>query len=180
MIHEVLPNGSAAQDGRLRAGDVILRANGHDLRSCSHHEAIMILRLTPSVIQLLVFRDSEVTQDHDSLEVILTQLHRKTGKGLGLCLASDAGSGVFVSQVLKGSLADCAGRVTEGDRILEVNGRDLKSCSHEEATSILKVCDSSLSSESPHVNRLLMLLPFSFLNPCPQSSLRNPTRLPVP
>ena len=140
MIQEILPNGSAAADGRLRIGDMILRANDHDLRSLSHRQAITVLRQAPSVIQLLIFRDSDHADDRsEQYEVIVTDIIKKAGRGLGMGIAAGTGCGVFVSEIIRGGVTDSSGRIAEGDRILEVNGRDMKSASHEEATNILKV-----------------------------------------
>lgn len=89
MIHEVLPHGCAAADGRLTAGDIILRVNDRDLRSLSHRQAISILRQAPSVIQLLILRDSELTDDQsEKYDVIVTEVIKKAGRGLGMGLAA--------------------------------------------------------------------------------------------
>lgn len=140
MIHEVLANGSAAADGRLKVGDMILRANDHDLRPLSHRQAISVLRQCPSVIQLLILRDSNTADDQgEKYDVIVTEMIKKAGRGLGLGIRPGTDCGVFVSEIVRGGVTDSSGQITEGDRILEVNGRDMKSASHEEATNILKV-----------------------------------------
>ena len=36
------PEGAAARDGRLQAGDQILEVSGNDLRSATHDEAIQV------------------------------------------------------------------------------------------------------------------------------------------
>lgn len=142
MIHEVLPNGAAAADGRLRVGDLILRSNDRDLRSSPHREAIAVLRQTQSVAHLIVYRDPEIAgEPSEKYDMVVTQLLKKSGKGLGLGIAGrlDNETGIFVSEVTRGGVIDSCGRVVEGDRILEVNGKDMRSVSHEEATNILKV-----------------------------------------
>lgn len=140
MIQEVLANGSAAADGRLKVGDMILRANDQELRSLSHRQAVALLRQSPSVIQLLIFRESDTDDDRgEKYDVIVTEVIKKAGRGLGLGIRPGTGSGVIVSEIVRGGVSDSSGHIAEGDRILEVNGRDMKSASHEEATNILKV-----------------------------------------
>ena len=48
-------------------------------------------------------------------------------------------TGVFISDVLKGSVAETSGVLTHGDQILSVNGEDLRNASQEEAALTLKV-----------------------------------------
>lgn len=140
MIQEVVANGSAAIDGRLKAGDMILRLDDQDLRSASHQHAITALRQTSSVIQLLVFRDNDSANDQsEKLDVMNIELIRKSNKGLGLRISSGHSHGVYVADIIKGGTAASSGRITEGDQILEVDGKDLKNCSLMEATNILKV-----------------------------------------
>ena len=44
-----------------------------------------------------------------------------------------------VHKILVGSPADKDGRIQRGDRILSINGRNMKGVTHREALSILKV-----------------------------------------
>lgn len=43
-----------------------------------------------------------------------------------------------VHKVIAGSIADRDGRVLKGDRVMSINGRDLRGVSHGEALHILK------------------------------------------
>ncbi|XP_013369898.1 PREDICTED: inaD-like protein isoform X3 [Chinchilla lanigera] len=139
VIHEVYEEGAAARDGRLWAGDQILEVNGADLRSCSHEEAIAALRQTPPRVRLVVFRDEARCRDEDSLEVFPVDLHKKAGRGLGLSIVGKrSGSGVFISDVVKGGAAELDGRLTQGDQILAVNGEDVHDASQETVAAMLK------------------------------------------
>ena len=51
LIHEVYPDGAAAQDGRLRPGDQILEVSGQNFRSISHQKALNVLRQTPAKVR---------------------------------------------------------------------------------------------------------------------------------
>lgn len=49
------------------------------------------------------------------------------------------GTGVFISDVVKGGAADLDGRLMQGDQILSVNGEDMRQASQETVAAILKV-----------------------------------------
>uniref|UniRef100_A0A8D1T854 InaD-like protein n=1 Tax=Sus scrofa TaxID=9823 RepID=A0A8D1T854_PIG len=119
VIHEVYEEGAAARDGRLWAGDQILEVNGIDLRSASHEEAITALRQTPQKVRLVVYRDEAHYRDEENLEVFPVDLQKKSGRGLGLSIVGKRnGSGVFISDIVKGGAADLDGRLIQGDQIL--------------------------------------------------------------
>ncbi|NXD64050.1 INADL protein, partial [Eolophus roseicapillus] len=139
VIHEVYEEGAAARDGRLWAGDQILEVNGIDLRNASHEEAITALRQTPQKVQLVVYRDEAHYKDEDNLEIFYVDIQKKTGRGLGLSIAGKRnGSGVFISDIVKGGAADLDGRLIQGDQILSVNGEDMRNASQETVATILK------------------------------------------
>uniref|UniRef100_A0A672UFI6 InaD-like protein n=1 Tax=Strigops habroptila TaxID=2489341 RepID=A0A672UFI6_STRHB len=139
VIHEVYEEGAAARDGRLWAGDQILEVNGIDLRNASHEEAITALRQTPQKVQLVVYRDEAHYKDEENLEIFYVDIQKKTGRGLGLSIAGKRnGSGVFISDIVKGGAADLDGRLIQGDQILSVNGEDMRNASQETVATILK------------------------------------------
>ncbi|XP_068095468.1 inaD-like protein isoform X2 [Hyperolius riggenbachi] len=139
VIHEVYEEGAAARDGRLWAGDQILEVNGVDLRNATHEDAIMALRQTPQKVQLVVYRDEAQYRDEDNLDIFQVELHKKSGRGLGLSIVGKrTGSGVFISDIVKGGAADYDGRLMQGDQILSVNGEDVRNASQEVVATILK------------------------------------------
>lgn len=48
-------------------------------------------------------------------------------------------SGVFVSDIVKGGIADADGRLAQGDQILAVNGEDVRNATQEAVAALLKV-----------------------------------------
>uniref|UniRef100_A0A3B4VFU2 PATJ crumbs cell polarity complex component n=1 Tax=Seriola dumerili TaxID=41447 RepID=A0A3B4VFU2_SERDU len=140
VIHEVYEEGAAARDGRLWAGDQILEVNGVDLRSASHEEAIAALRQTPAKVCLMVLRDEAQYRDEENLDLFKMELQKKSGRGLGLSIVGKrSGSGVFISEVVRGGAAELDGRLMQGDQILSVNGDDTRHASQETVACILKV-----------------------------------------
>ncbi|XP_033080983.1 inaD-like protein isoform X4 [Trachypithecus francoisi] len=148
VIHEVYEEGAAARDGRLWAGDQILEVNGVDLRNSSHEEAITALRQTPQKVQLVVYRDEAHYRDEENLEMFPVDLQKKAGRGLGLSIVGKRnGSGVFISDIVKGGAADLDGRLIQGDQILSVNGEDVRNASQETVATILKCAQGLVQLE---------------------------------
>ncbi|XP_064790839.1 inaD-like protein isoform X2 [Oncorhynchus masou masou] len=139
VIHEVYEEGAAARDGRLWAGDQILEVNGVDLRSAAHEDAITALRQTPAKVRLTVLRDEAQYRDEENLDVFSVELQKKAGRGLGLSIVGKRnGTGVFISDVVKGGAAELDGRLMQGDQILSVDGDDMRQASQETVAAILK------------------------------------------
>lgn len=78
-----------------------------------------------------------------SHEILVVVLHREiVGHGsIGITLAGGAdyeAKEITVHKVIPGSLADRDGRIQRGDRVLSINGKNLRGVTHREALSILK------------------------------------------
>uniref|UniRef100_A0A8D2N3D3 Multiple PDZ domain protein n=1 Tax=Zonotrichia albicollis TaxID=44394 RepID=A0A8D2N3D3_ZONAL len=139
IIHEVYEEGAASKDGRLWAGDQILEVNGTDLRNATHDEAINVLRQTPQKVRLTVYRDEAQYKEEDMYDVLNIELQKKPGKGLGLSIVGKRNdTGVFVSDIVKGGIADTDGRLMQGDQILTVNGEDVRNANQEAVAALLK------------------------------------------
>lgn len=65
------------------------------------------------------------------------------------------GSGVFISDVVKGGAADVDGRLMQGDQILSVDGEDMRRASQETVAAILKVLKPPLTitTQMTHCNQ---------------------------
>ncbi|XP_074425102.1 multiple PDZ domain protein isoform X16 [Larus michahellis] len=149
IIHEVYEEGAASKDGRLWAGDQILEVNGIDLRNATHDEAINVLRQTPQKVRLTVYRDEAQYKEEDMYDVLSIELQKKPGKGLGLSIVGKRNdTGVFVSDIVKGGIADTDGRLMQGDQILTVNGEDVRNANQEAVAALLKVSEGSGSLSS--------------------------------
>uniref|UniRef100_A0A672PQU5 Discs large homolog 1-like protein n=1 Tax=Sinocyclocheilus grahami TaxID=75366 RepID=A0A672PQU5_SINGR len=65
-------------------------------------------------------------------------LHRgSTGLGFNIVGGED-GEGIFISFILAGGPADLCGELRKGDRLVSVNGIDLRGATHEQAAAALK------------------------------------------
>ncbi|XP_069798914.1 disks large homolog 3 isoform X3 [Dendropsophus ebraccatus] len=86
----------------------------------------------PSKRQLLAFRTNK---EREPRKIIL----HKGSTGLGFnIVGGEDGEGIFVSFILAGGPADLSGELRRGDRILSVNGVNLRSATHEQAAAALK------------------------------------------
>ncbi|KAK3743341.1 hypothetical protein QZH41_013908 [Actinostola sp. cb2023] len=70
FISKISENGPAGKDNILQVGDKILKVNGVDISSASHHEAVNVLKLTGKDITLFVVRERE--------EIVKKPVPRKT------------------------------------------------------------------------------------------------------
>lgn len=139
IIHEVYEEGAACKDGRLWAGDQILEVNGIDLRKATHDEAINVLRQTPQRVRLTLYRDEAPYKEEDVCDTFTIELQKRPGKGLGLSIVGKRNdTGVFVSDIVKGGIADADGRLMQGDQILMVNGEDVRHATQEAVAALLK------------------------------------------
>ncbi|XP_023571591.1 multiple PDZ domain protein isoform X2 [Octodon degus] len=152
IIHEVYEEGAACKDGRLWAGDQILEVNGIDLRKATHDEAINVLRQTPQRVHLTLYRDEAPYKEEDMCDALTVELQKKPGKGLGLSIVGKRNdTGVFVSDIVKGGIADADGRLMQGDQILTVNGEDVRDATQEAVAALLKC---SLGTVTLEVGRI--------------------------
>ncbi|XP_060939927.1 discs large homolog 1-like protein isoform X6 [Limanda limanda] len=139
FITKVIPGGAAAQDGRLRVNDVILRVNEADVRDVTHSRAVEALKEAGSLVRLYVRRRKPVSEKVMELKLV------KGPKGLGFSIAGGVGNqhipgdnSIYVTKVIEGGAAHKDGRLQIGDKLLAVNSACLEEVSHEHAVTALK------------------------------------------
>ncbi|XP_041657049.1 disks large homolog 2 isoform X5 [Cheilinus undulatus] len=139
FITKIIPGGAAAEDGRLRVNDCILRVNDADVSEVSHSKAVEALKVAGSIVRLYVRRRRPM------LETIIEIKLIKGPKGLGFSIAGGVGNqhipgdnSIYVTKIIDGGAAQKDGRLHIGDRLLMVNNYSLEEVSHEEAVAILK------------------------------------------
>ncbi|XP_078142745.1 disks large homolog 2 isoform X4 [Centroberyx gerrardi] len=139
FITKIIPGGAAAEDGRLRVNDCILRVNDADVSEVSHSKAVEALKVAGSIVRLYVRRRRPM------LETIIEIKLIKGPKGLGFSIAGGVGNqhipgdnSIYVTKIIDGGAAQKDARLQVGDRLLMVNNYTLEEVSHEEAVAILK------------------------------------------
>ncbi|KAM4044684.1 disks large homolog 2 isoform 6-T6 [Anomaloglossus baeobatrachus] len=139
FITKIIPGGAAAEDGRLRVNDCILRVNEVDVSEVSHSRAVEALKEAGSIVRLYVRRRRPI------LETVVEIKLFKGPKGLGFSIAGGVGNqhipgdnSIYVTKIIEGGAAQKDGRLQVGDRLLMVNNYSLEEVTHEEAVAILK------------------------------------------
>ncbi|XP_016349059.1 disks large homolog 2-like isoform X8 [Sinocyclocheilus anshuiensis] len=139
FITKIIPGGAAAEDGRLRVNDCILRVNDSDVSEVSHSKAVEALKAAGSIVRLYVRRRRPMLETVTEIKLI------KGPKGLGFSIAGGVGNqhipgdnSIYVTKIIDGGAAQKDGRLHVGDRLLMVNNYTLEEVTHEEAVAILK------------------------------------------
>lgn len=198
------PRGNAFRDGRMQEGDIVLEANGILLHHRHHLNASALIKNLPDADVTFVclrsgegmdqvavkpltqfppepFKDNpiEAYQKYKGLREIVVE---KGGQGWGIMIIegkhSEAGTGVFISDLQPGSCAEAAGLI-RGDMILAVNGEDFVGVSYATAARILKNADgtvkmivanpniSTVHSEVAATGQMVAALPIKAPTPTP-------------
>uniref|UniRef100_A0A3Q1IXQ5 Multiple PDZ domain crumbs cell polarity complex component n=1 Tax=Anabas testudineus TaxID=64144 RepID=A0A3Q1IXQ5_ANATE len=162
------PSGAAGRDGRLLVGDELLEINGQVLYGHSHQNASSIIKSSPSKVKIIFVRYKSLLYSSSLRLLNVTGTSRsstpstlacdpttcpiipgcettidiskgRTGLGLSIVGGCDTLLGaIIIHEVYEEGAASKDGRLWAGDQILEVNGIDLRSASHDEAINVLR------------------------------------------
>ncbi|XP_022109604.1 protein scribble homolog isoform X3 [Acanthaster planci] len=166
FISRITEGGAADRIGVLQVGDKVLEINGVDMEYARHDQAVALLTST-KIISMLVFRESMEVEHHEPIvkheppeyydqradgytnhvEPVKEDIRLvRTGGPLGLSIVGgiDHSShpfggnqpGVYISKIVpNGSAART--NLCVGDRIIRVNGVEMKHATHQEAVTAL-------------------------------------------
>lgn len=126
FISKIVPDGAASRTN-LRVGDRILKVNGVDVTNMSHDDCVEELKRNALQVVLLVSHDP---QPSGMQEVVLSRTYPEETLGIRInggienksanpYDASD--EGIFVVNIIPGTLAHKDGRLQVGTRIMEVS-----------------------------------------------------------
>ncbi|KAG7156806.1 E3 ubiquitin-protein ligase LNX-like 2, partial [Homarus americanus] len=155
VVQEVFPDGLVAQDGRLQPGDQIIEVDGVDMTSATHQVVCQALRRPQTVLRLGVYRERIEAQRTLSSttppappatthvpqpgEAMMVTLQKESSRQLGLKLGGRRTEpGIFVMEVLEGSVAAQDGRLHPHDRILAINGADVRYARLDHASRLIQ------------------------------------------
>uniref|UniRef100_A0A4W3J8N7 Ligand of numb-protein X 1 n=1 Tax=Callorhinchus milii TaxID=7868 RepID=A0A4W3J8N7_CALMI len=148
VIQDIYRDGAISKDGRLLPGDMILEVNGTDIKNVPHNYALAVLRQPCENLLLTVLREqrykcrssSEANCARDDSFHIT--LYKSSHEHLGIKLVRKADeSGVFIFNLLQGGLAAQDGQLQLNDRVLAINGHDLRHGSPETAAQIIQASE---------------------------------------
>uniref|UniRef100_A0A672M157 Disks large homolog 1 n=1 Tax=Sinocyclocheilus grahami TaxID=75366 RepID=A0A672M157_SINGR len=121
FITKIIPGGAAAQDGRLRVNDCILRVNDVDVRDITHSNAVEALKEAGCIVRLYVRRRKAVTEKIMDVKLV------KGPKGLGFSIAGGVGNqhipgdnSIYITKIIEGGAAHKDGRLQTGDKLMAV------------------------------------------------------------
>ncbi|XP_076005164.1 ligand of Numb protein X 2b [Genypterus blacodes] len=170
VVQEIVRESLAARDGRLAPGDHILEVNDVSLASVPHSRAISVLQQPCPLLRLTVMQEKGfktrsdhhpssstvpaapqpsqslqgiATSNHNPgtvLQVTLVKTRRTEALGIKLIRKSDE-SGVFILDLLAGGLAAKDGKLRNNDKVLAINGHDLRHGSPESAAQIIQASE---------------------------------------
>ncbi|KAK2858134.1 hypothetical protein Q7C36_006053 [Tachysurus vachellii] len=139
FITKIIPGGAAAQDGRLRVNDCILRVNDVNVRDVTHSRAVEALKEAGCIVRLYVRRRKPSSEKIVDLKLV------KGPKGLGFSIAGGVGNqhipgdnSIYVTKIIEGGAAHKDGRLQIGDKLVAVNVVCLEEVTHEDAVAALK------------------------------------------
>ncbi|XP_065113218.1 E3 ubiquitin-protein ligase LNX isoform X1 [Paramisgurnus dabryanus] len=158
LIQDIYREGVIARDGRLLPGDMILKVNGIDISNVPHCYAVAALKQPCTLLRLTVLREqrhryrshhnpptdsfpayNSAIRD-DSLHVVLVKRVPDEQLGIKLVRRPDE-HGVFIIHLLEGGLAAHDGRLRVDDRVLAINGHDLRYGAPEHAALLIQASE---------------------------------------
>uniref|UniRef100_A0A8C0FYG6 PDZ domain-containing protein n=1 Tax=Chelonoidis abingdonii TaxID=106734 RepID=A0A8C0FYG6_CHEAB len=155
VVQEVLRDSVVAADGKIAPGDHILEVNGINISSVTHCQAISLLRHPGPVLHLMVLQEkgfSNRTLKQDSSpavnrEVIhVTLMKRDPSEPLGIKLIRKTDeAGIFILDLLDGGLAAKNGKLSRNDKVLSINGQDLRQGTPETAAQIIQTSEARVN-----------------------------------
>ncbi|XP_069569769.1 Na(+)/H(+) exchange regulatory cofactor NHE-RF3 isoform X1 [Brachyistius frenatus] len=158
-----LEMGGPAELAGMKDGDRILRVNKTFVDELSHSEVVDLVRNSGASVVFHILDESSYkeakAQGVDFSKPQSTPLSKEVAKqalkpklcylvksssGFGFSLRSVKGEkGLFTTDVIPGSVADKAG-IKFNDRLLELNGENVESCTHDQMVAKIKLAGSSL------------------------------------
>ena len=79
----------------------VLQVNDEDLTEATHNRALQVLRQTPPVVRMAVYRDESQVREEDILDVFSVELIKRPGKGLGLSIVGKKNDvGIYISDIV--------------------------------------------------------------------------------
>nr|XP_045623577.1 uncharacterized protein LOC123773736 isoform X7 [Procambarus clarkii] len=145
-IGHIVPGGAADQNGSVATADEIIGVDGEMVLGSSHHHVVQLMAAAATqgrVTLTLRRRTHNPTDLHNrSLEMQFPYditVTRRENEGFGFVIISSVTkSGSTIGRIIEGSPAERCGRLNVGDRILSVNGVDIKTLHHGHIVNLIK------------------------------------------
>ncbi|XP_019752573.1 E3 ubiquitin-protein ligase LNX isoform X1 [Hippocampus comes] len=166
LIQDIYREGVIARDGRLLPGDMILKVNGIDISNVSHCYAVATLKQPCQLLRLTILREQRHRYHHphvgagagghpshglphhhpfrdDSVHVVLSKSAPDEQLGIKLVRRPEE-PGLYIFDLLEGGLAARDGQLWVGDRVLAINGHDLRYGAPEHAALLIQASEEGV------------------------------------
>ena len=116
------------------------------------------LRKMSSVLRLGVYREriekygrSGASTLGDNEDMLTVSLQRQAGKHLGIRISGSCPEpGIFIVEILEDSITASDGRIKPYDRLLSINGTDVRHCKISQASDLIKVRMTPQQTKTSH------------------------------
>lgn len=153
ILQHVYRDGAIAKDGRLLPGDMILKVNGIDISNVPHSFALAVLKQPCLVLKLTVLREqryrcrnngfaSDPLPTNETLHIALSKGSHDAQLGIKLVRRPDGG--VFIFSLQEGGVAARDRQLQENDRVLAINGHDLRHGTPESAALLIQASEETV------------------------------------
>ncbi|XP_061834077.1 E3 ubiquitin-protein ligase LNX isoform X1 [Nerophis lumbriciformis] len=166
LIQDIYREGVIARDGRLLPGDMILKVNGIDISNVSHCYAVATLKQPCQLLRLTVLREQHHRYRHpqahglagahpshglphhhpfrdDNVHVVLSKSAPDEQLGIKLVRRPED-PGLHIFDLLEGGMAARDGQLCVGDRVLAINGHDLRYGAPEHAAMLIQASEEGV------------------------------------
>ncbi|XP_054645752.1 E3 ubiquitin-protein ligase LNX isoform X1 [Dunckerocampus dactyliophorus] len=166
LIQDIYREGVIARDGRLLPGDMILKVNGIDISNVSHCYAVATLKQPCQLLRLTILREQHHRYRHlhsqglggahpshslphhhpfrdNSVHVVLSKSVPDEQLGIKLVRRPEE-PGLYIFDLLEGGLAARDGQLCVGDRVLAINGHDLRYGAPEHAALLIQASEEGV------------------------------------
>ncbi|XP_077440089.1 E3 ubiquitin-protein ligase LNX isoform X1 [Vanacampus margaritifer] len=166
LIQDIYREGVIARDGRLLPGDMILKVNGIDISNVTHCFAVATLKQPCQLLRLTILREQRHRYRHphmatvsgghpshglphhhpfrdDSVHVVLSKSVPDEQLGIKLVRRPEE-PGLYIFDLLDGGLAARDGQLWVGDRVLAINGHDLRYGAPEHAALLIQASEEGV------------------------------------
>uniref|UniRef100_A0A8C9SEX3 Protein tyrosine phosphatase non-receptor type 13 n=1 Tax=Scleropages formosus TaxID=113540 RepID=A0A8C9SEX3_SCLFO len=147
-VKDILPGSLASAEGSLRPLDLVHYINGTATRDLMLSESCRLLELSQRDLTLKATRDGKPVAPVQKnmlfpsnitpkMNLIQMELQKPESGGLGFSVIGGE-KGIFVKSITPGGIADLAGTLQVGDRLLKVNEELMIGVSHTKAVATIR------------------------------------------
>ncbi|XP_065830326.1 glutamate receptor-interacting protein 1-like isoform X2 [Oscarella lobularis] len=137
-ISQIKKGGVAHRTGTIEPGDTLLAIDGRNLEKVDMQKATALLKATGDIVTLQISKDSATAGPPGSVLFSVELIRRGASLGITVHGSENPGDPVVISQLKQDGVAFRSGTLKVGDRILAINGTNLRMRTLVEAVDLLQ------------------------------------------